>query len=98
MLSREGSVRQLESQNFAINARWISVSLNMPLVRRAYGGNGARLAAAFGTFTGVSQPTCTEERTGSAPTGLVDCDNWSVSTARMPVAAIPGRAQSNTAK
>jgi hypothetical protein len=44
-----------------------------------YNGAGARLLASLGTFTGVSQPQCTEETTGSAPTGLVDCDNWSVS-------------------
>jgi Bacterial Ig domain len=41
-----------------------------------YGGAGARRIATIDGVAGGSQPACQVE----APTGLVDCDNWSEST------------------
>jgi hypothetical protein len=52
-----------------------------------YGGNGARLKADLGTFTGVKQPAGNFDQT----TGLLDCGNWSETASwAVPSTAVSG--------
>ena len=52
-----------------------------------YQGNGARLQATISSPTATAQPACTPE----APTGLVDCGNWTVSASwAVPATAVSG--------
>ncbi|MBL7738685.1 MAG: DUF4082 domain-containing protein, partial [Chitinophagaceae bacterium] len=52
-----------------------------------YQGNGARLVANLGSFTGTSQPSPTT----NTSLGLVDCNNWAVSASwAVPATAVSG--------
>ena len=52
-----------------------------------YQGNGARLVASLGTYTGTVQPSPYTD----ASTGLVDCGNWSISAYwDVPATAVSG--------
>ncbi|MBL7742965.1 MAG: DUF4082 domain-containing protein [Chitinophagaceae bacterium] len=52
-----------------------------------YQGNGARLIANLGSFTGTAQPNPTT----NTSTGLVDCGNWAVSASwAVPSTAVSG--------
>jgi hypothetical protein len=52
-----------------------------------YAGNGARLMADLGTFSGTIQPAGNYD----ASTGLLDCDNWSESASwNVPSTAVSG--------
>jgi len=84
----EMSVNKGSTIRFKINVTGANRSYTINIYRLGYyQGNGARLIASLGTFSGVTQP----DPIVDASVGLVDCVNWSQSASWVvPSTAVSG--------
>ena len=84
----EMSVNKGSTIRFKINVSGTNRSYTINIYRLGYyQGNGARLVASLGTFSGVIQPSPSVD----PALGLVDCGNWSQSASwAVPASAVSG--------